>query len=163
MPQLPLPTDADDDDAFVAKMSAIIERDGGAELLLGHKKHVADRKVYAPWERGADVALPPCLATVASRMQNGQNVGHIGRFALAAFLLKRDVEPGAIAQRFVNAPNYSEKVTEAQVAQIQERGYAPPGCVKLRQQGLCAMDDFCRAREMTTPLQYPRTLDAGWT
>lgn len=159
MRQLELPTDADDDETFMAKMTPLIEAQGGVEVMWGVRKHKADIPILAPWERvvdGIGEHLPPCLAAVAASLAAGEEgVGHAARFSLAAFLVKRQVPAEAIHRRFVNAPNYSEKVTEAQIQQIQARGYAPYSCSRMRSAGLCKMDSTCQERCLTSPMGYP--------
>lgn len=150
----------DDDALFMATLETQLKKAGtSAEMVFGVVKHPSDRVVKPVWERqgdGAGFALPPCMASISEALSVGQNVGHLPRFSLAAFLLKRQCTSEEIHERFVNAPNYDKRITDNQIAQITERGYAPLGCDKLRAMGLCHADDVCREREVVTPLSYPR-------
>jgi DNA primase large subunit len=103
--------------------------------------------------------LPPCMKDVLSAIQSGENVPHMGRFALVAFLSSLRLNTGDILKIFSSAPDYQEDKTRYQVEHItgasSSTEYKCPGCEKMRTYGICPvekMDDLCR--KIRHPLSY---------
>jgi len=105
--------------------------------------------------------LPPCLKRILSQIQAGENVSHMGRFALVSFLNSLKLNTNDILKLFSTAPDYEEERTRYQVEHItgtiSSTTYRPPGCEKMRTYGICPveeMDDLCKKKRH--PLSYYR-------
>jgi DNA primase large subunit len=119
-------------------------------------------------------AFPPCIRKMRRSLQEGENLSHAGRFALAAFLHRIGADAETIVDAYRGAPDFDEGVTRYQVEHITRhedgKGYDPPECETLRGHGLCVRDGdptspepFARGRDalcfetyLTHPLQYYR-------
>ncbi|MBN1281020.1 MAG: DNA primase large subunit PriL [Candidatus Thermoplasmatota archaeon] len=106
--------------------------------------------------------LPPCMKDIVSAIQSGENVPHMGRFALVAFLNSLKLTPSEVLKLFSTAPDYQEDKTRYQVEHITGASsatrYKCPGCDKMRTYGICPvekMDDLCR--KIRHPLSYYTT------
>ena len=106
--------------------------------------------------------LPPCMKTILAAIQAGENVPHIGRFALVAFLHSLQFNSNEILKLFSTAPDYEEDKTRYQVEHItgtsSSTEYKSPGCEKMRTYGVCPvekMDALCK--HVHHPLNYYRT------
>jgi DNA primase large subunit len=103
--------------------------------------------------------LPPCMKDILSAIQSGENVPHMGRFALVAFLSSLKLNTNEILKLFSTAPDYQEDRTRYQVEHItgasSSTEYKCPGCEKMRTYGICPvdkMDDLCK--KIRHPLSY---------
>jgi len=103
--------------------------------------------------------LPPCLKDILAAIQAGENVPHMGRFALVSFLNSLRLNTNDILKIFSSAPDFEEEKTRYQVEHITGKfsstSYTPPGCDKLRTYGICPtdkMDDLCKKKRH--PLSY---------
>ena len=103
--------------------------------------------------------LPPCMKDILAAIQAGENVPHMGRFALVAFLNTLKLSTNNILKLFSTAPDYEEERTRYQVEHIQGKvsstEYKAPGCDKMRTYGICPvdkMDDLCKRKRH--PLSY---------
>jgi DNA primase large subunit len=103
--------------------------------------------------------LPSCMKDILVAIQAGENVPHMGRFALVSFLNSLQLSTNEILKIFSNAPDYQEDRTRYQVDHItgasSSTSYKSPGCEKMRTYGICPvdkMDDLCR--EVYHPLTY---------
>ncbi len=103
--------------------------------------------------------LPPCMKDILSAIQSGENVPHMGRFALVAFLSSLKLSTNDILKIFSTAPDYQEDKTRYQVEHItgtsSSTEYKCPGCDKMRTYGICPaekMDDLCK--KVRHPLTY---------
>jgi DNA primase large subunit len=103
--------------------------------------------------------LPPCMKDILSAIQSGENVPHMGRFALVAFLSSLKLSTNDILKIFSTAPDYQEDKTRYQVEHItgtsSSTEYKCPGCEKMRTYGICPvekMDDLCK--KVRHPLTY---------
>ncbi|UCD12941.1 MAG: DNA primase large subunit PriL [Thermoplasmatales archaeon] len=103
--------------------------------------------------------LPPCMKDILKAIQAGENVPHMGRFALVSFLNSLQLNTEEILKLFSNAPDYQEERTRYQVDHItgtsSSKSYKSPGCEKMRTYGICPvdkMDDLCR--EIYHPISY---------
>jgi DNA primase large subunit len=150
--------------------------DAEAELLAE-----VEAKMPAPAARpGAGVGplrpeiFPPCVRAMRRGLQDGENLSHAGRFALAAFLHRVGANPETIVDAYRGAPDFDESVTRYQVEHITQRdggrGYSPSECATLQTHGLCfkegdklskvpadqAPDPLCHEPFLRHPLQYYR-------
>lgn len=103
--------------------------------------------------------LPPCMKNILRAIQAGENVPHMGRFALVAFLSSLKLSTNEILKLFSTAPDYEEDKTRYQVEHItgfsSSTAYKSPGCDKMRTYGICPgekMDDICK--KLNHPLSY---------
>lgn len=103
--------------------------------------------------------LPPCMKDILAAIQAGENVPHMGRFALVSFLNSQKLSTNDILKIFSSAPDYEEEKTRYQVEHItgvtSSTSYTPPGCEKMRTYGICPgdkMDDLCKKKRH--PLSY---------
>jgi len=103
--------------------------------------------------------LPPCMKDMLAAIQAGENVPHMGRFAIVAFLNSIKLSTADILKLFSSAPDYEEDKTRYQVehitGSISSTSYAPPGCDKMRTYGICPIekiDDLCK--KTRHPLSY---------
>jgi DNA primase large subunit len=106
--------------------------------------------------------FPPCMTALKDGLARGENVGHLGRFALASFLHKVGMDPEGMVDVFRGAPNFNEAITRYQVDQIRRHdggeGYTPPECASLITAGLCRREaDTSPARLCSDPtlLKHP--------
>ena len=118
--------------------------------------------------------FPPCIRLMRRTLEDGENLSHSGRFALAAFLYKAGADLETIVDSYRGAPDFDESVTRYQVDHITRKdgglGYEPPDCATLRTHGLCArqgdpkskdpaarsQDPLCFEEWLRHPLQYYR-------
>jgi len=103
--------------------------------------------------------LPPCMKEILAAIQSGENVPHMGRFALVAFLNSLRLSTNNILKLFSSAPDFEEEKTRYQVEHItgstSSTAYTPPGCDKMRTYGICPadkMDELCKRKRH--PLSY---------
>jgi DNA primase large subunit len=103
--------------------------------------------------------LPPCIKNILKAIQGGENVPHMGRFALVSFLNSQKLSIDDILKIFSSAPDYEEEKTRYQVEHITGKtsstSYTPPGCEKMRTYGICPtdeIDDLCKKKRH--PLSY---------
>lgn len=105
-----------------------------------------------PDRRPGNAGTPPCIAHIMEALRNGEHVPHTGRLMLAAFLSKRGHGADAICAHYRAAPNYSERVTRAQIRSVQNGGLMPYGCPKAASLGLCRRIRACGT--IRNPLQF---------
>jgi DNA primase large subunit len=103
--------------------------------------------------------LPPCMNDILKSIQSGDNVPHMGRFAIVAFLNSLKLNTKEILKLFSTAPDFEEEKSRYQVEHISGKSsstsYICPGCEKMRSYGICPidkMDDLCR--KIRHPLSY---------
>jgi len=103
--------------------------------------------------------LPPCIKDIISAIQSGENVPHMGRFAVVSFLTSLKLSTKEILEIFSRAPDFEEERTRYQIehiaGDISSTAYKPPGCDKMRTYGLCPtdkVDDLCKKNRH--PLSY---------
>lgn len=103
-------------------------------------------------------AFPPCIRELYNAAPSGLHMSHIGRFALASFLLNSGMPVEAVIEHFRPTSDFSEKMTRYQVEHIagvrgSRNKYVPPRCDTLRTHGIClGADDLCRG--VKHPLTY---------
>lgn len=103
--------------------------------------------------------MPPCLKSLLAAMQKGENVPHMGRFAVVSFLSALGLKSEDILKIFSTAPDFDVERSRYQVEHItgssSSTSYKAPGCDKMKTFGLCASDgsdQLCRRAK--TPLWY---------
>jgi DNA primase large subunit len=95
--------------------------------------------------------LPPCIKRILSDVQAGENVPHMGRFALVSFLNSLKLTTRDIIDLFNAAPDFDEEKSRYQIehitGELSSTSYKPPGCEKLKTYGLCPseeIDEICK-------------------
>jgi DNA primase large subunit len=103
--------------------------------------------------------LPPCMKDILAAIQAGENVPHMGRFALVSFLNSLKLKTNDILKLFSSAPDYEEEKTRYQVEHItgvlSSTSYKAPSCEKMRTYGICPIDkidDICNKKRH--PVSY---------
>jgi DNA primase large subunit len=103
--------------------------------------------------------LPPCLKKILASIQAGENVPHMGRFALVAFFNSLKLNVNEIIKVFSTAPDFEEDKSRYQIEHITggtgSTSYKSPGCDKMRTYGLCPsdeLDEICR--QINHPASY---------
>ena len=103
--------------------------------------------------------LPPCMKDILVAIQAGENVPHVGRFALVSFLNSLKLSTNEIIRLFSTAPDFDEERTRYQIDHIAGKtsstSYKPPGCDKMRTYGICPsekIDDLCKKKRH--PMSY---------
>jgi DNA primase large subunit len=135
------------------KFSSEIKRIRNSVMI--HRKKIE----AAPIGKLDNKKLPPCMKNILSAIQAGENVPHMGRFALVSFLHSLRLSNNEILKLFSTAPDYEEERTRYQVEHItgfsSSTAYTPPGCDKMRTYGICPteeIDDLCKKKRH--PLSY---------
>lgn len=130
-------------------------------MVMIHRKNIES----APIGKLDIKKLPPCMKNILTAIQAGENVPHMGRFALVSFLNSLKLSNNEILKIFSSAPDYEEEKTRYQVEHItgssSSTSYTPPGCDKMRTYGICSIeeiDDLCKKKRH--PLSYYR---AKWS
>jgi DNA primase large subunit len=103
--------------------------------------------------------LPPCMKDILASIQAGENVPHMGRFALVSFLNSLKLSTKDILKLFSTAPDFEEEKSRYQVehiaGKISSTSYKPPACNKMRTYGICPvekMDELCKKKRH--PMSY---------
>jgi len=103
--------------------------------------------------------LPPCMKDILAAIQAGENVPHMGRFALVSFLNSLKLSTKDILKLFSTAPDFEEEKSRYQVehiaGNISSTSYKPPACDKMRTYGICPvekMDELCKRKRH--PMSY---------
>lgn len=101
--------------------------------------------------------FPPCMRDLMERLKRGEEIPHIARFTLTAFLLHIGWSIDEIVSLFTKVSDFDERMTRYQVEHIAGlRGsrtkYKPLSCKNMKFYGLCTGDKYCRG--ISHPLQY---------
>ena len=105
-------------------------------------------------------AMPPCIINLLSLLQSSKHISHMGRFAMAAFLLNIGTNEEELMKMFKSFTDFEERIARYQVEHIAgKRGsrtkYTAPNCSTMRTHGLCVNpDELCAT--ITHPLSYYR-------
>lgn len=126
-------------------------------IVFTHRKKIE----AAPVGKLSVEKLPPCIKDILGAIQSGENVPHMGRFALVAFLNSLKLSTEDILKVFSSAPDYEEEKTRYQVehitGSISSTSYKPPGCEKMRTYGICPVDKIDELCKKTRhPMSYYR-------
>jgi len=111
-------------------------------------------------------AIPPCMKNLLSLLQTSKHISHMGRFAMAAFLLRIGTSEEALLGMFKAFTDFDERIARYQVEHIAgKRGsrqkYTPPNCGTMQTHGICVNpDDLCAT--VRHPLSYYRKKARGF-
>lgn len=150
--ELPLPINQGIKDALSAEALELIE-------VIEEKK-----KMFEPEGMGEVRAecFPPCIVNLVGMAQRGENIAHMGRFALATFLHTIGMGNEEILKVFAQSPDFREDLALYQIEHvtgvISGTEYTPPECTTMVSFSLCINKDrLCSQEWMTHPLKYYRT------
>ena len=105
-------------------------------------------------------AMPPCMRNLLSLLQTSKHISHMGRFAMAAFLLNIGTSEEDLLKMFKAFSDFDERIARYQVEHIagkrgSRRQYTAPNCATMRTHGICVNpDELCAT--ITHPLTYYR-------
>jgi len=105
-------------------------------------------------------AMPPCMKNLLSLLQTSKHISHMGRFAMAAFLLNIGTNEEELLKMFKTFTDFDERIARYQVEHIagrrgSRRKYTAPNCATMRTHGLCINpDELCGT--IKHPLSYYR-------
>ncbi len=124
------------------------------EIWGRYKARIESRKMVDYGEE----AYPPCIISLINDVKAGRNIPHVGRFALAAFLLNIGKSVEEVLEIFKNSPDFNENIARYQIEHIAGlRGsrikYSPFKCENMKSYGLCR-DNGSTCRGIKHPLQY---------
>jgi DNA primase large subunit len=105
-------------------------------------------------------AIPPCIKNLLSLLQTSKHISHMGRFAMAAFLLDIGIGEDDLLGMFKAFTDFDERLARYQVEHIagkrgSRRKYTPPNCATMQTHGLCVNPDSLCAT-IRHPLSYYR-------
>ncbi len=105
--------------------------------------------------------LPPCMKKLMAMMKKGENVPHVGRFALTSFLHTVGMTNDEIVAVFSSSPDFKEQLARYQIDHITGKSsgveYLPPECATMKTQGICFNpDSLCKRKWLHHPLNYYR-------
>jgi len=103
--------------------------------------------------------FPPCMYNLLAQIQNHENVPHMGRFAIVAFLHHIGLGNEEIFRVFGDVPDFAADVTKYQIEHITGTSspteYTPPECSTMKSYGICpGPDRICMT--IKHPLSYYR-------
>jgi len=125
--------------------------------LRARSQHLAAEEM--PHEVMAS-AMPPCMKNLLSLLQTSKHISHMGRFAMAAFLLNIGINDEELLRMFKAFSDFDERIARYQVEHIagkrgSMRKYTAPNCATMRTHGICVNpDELCAT--ITHPLSYYR-------
>jgi DNA primase large subunit len=105
-------------------------------------------------------AMPPCMRNLLGLLQTSKHISHMGRFAMAAFLLNIGTTEENLLKMFKAFTDFDERIARYQVEHIagkrgSRRKYTAPNCATMRTHGLCVNpDELCAT--IKHPLSYYR-------
>jgi DNA primase large subunit len=107
------------------------------------------------------LSFPPCMKQLLGMTQAGENVPHVGRFALASFLHHIGLSSDQILKLFSTSPDFDVEKARYQVEHITGKlsgtEYTPPSCDTMISNGICYNPDtLCKRSWLTHPLTYYR-------
>jgi DNA primase large subunit len=105
-------------------------------------------------------AMPPCMKYLMSLLQTSKHISHMGRFAMAAFLLNIGISEDDLLKMFTSFSDFDERIARYQVEHIagrrgSRRKYTAPNCDTMKTHGLCVNPDGLCAT-IAHPLTYYR-------
>jgi len=126
-------------------------------MLMARSQHLASDEI--PHAVMAS-AMPPCMKNLLSLLQTSKHISHMGRFAMAAFLLNIGTNEDDLLKMFKAFSDFDERIARYQVEHIagkrgSRRKYTAPNCATMRTHGICINpDELCAS--ITHPLSYYR-------
>ncbi|VVC02034.1 DNA primase large subunit PriL [uncultured archaeon] len=87
--------------------------------------------------------FPPCIQKLLSDLSHSVNVPHLGRLALAIYLIKAGLDDEKICALFSRAPAYDADTTKYQVQYTRKKAYSMPSCTTMDSWGVCIAQCRC--------------------
>ena len=149
--ELPLPVN----DKIIEAFSSAIDL---VKIEIEKKKAAFEKESYG---KVSFLRLPPCMKVLLDMMKKGQNVPHVGRFGLTAFLHTIGMTNDEIVAVFSSSPDFKEQLARYQIDHITGKSsgieYLPPECDTMKSRGVCFdPDSLCNRKWMHHPLTYYR-------
>ena len=100
---------------------------------------------------------PPCIEVLLTKIDNGENISHFGRFFLTTYLLAAGWNTDKIVELFSRMPDFKESIARYQVEHIAglrggRKRYSVPRCKLVATYGLCFKDENCK--NLKSPIRY---------
>jgi DNA primase large subunit len=107
------------------------------------------------------IRFPPCMKQLLGMTQAGENVSHVGRFAMASFLHHIGLSTDQILSVFGTSPDFDVSKARYQIEHITGKisgtEYTPPHCDTMKSNSVCINpDSLCNKEWMNHPLTYYR-------
>jgi DNA primase large subunit len=100
--------------------------------------------------------FPPCFSELYSHLDSGQQLNHLGNFALATFLIAISMPRDKILELYKKAPNFDEKISSYHIDRMMKgKKYTPASCNTMRSYDLC-IQNGALCPSIKNPLQYYR-------
>jgi DNA primase large subunit len=149
--ELPLPVNDTIEESFRNSIDLVREE-------VERRKAKFEKESYG---KVSFLRLPPCMKRLMSMMKKGENVPHVGRFALTSFLHTIGMSNDEILAVFSSSPDFKEQLARYQIDHITGKSsgveYLPPECATMKTQGICFdPDSLCRRKWLHHPLNYYR-------
>ena len=150
--ELPLPVN----DHLIATFTNDIDK---VKMEIEKRKAQFEKESYG---KVSFLRLPPCMKEILDMMKKGQNVPHVGRFAITAFLHTIGMSNDEILSVFSTSPDFRQDLARYQIDHITGKSsgieYLPPECSTMKTHGVCYNpDSLCSRNWMNHPLTYYST------
>lgn len=148
-----LPVDVDDD-----LKKRIMPKIKELKTLVQTKKQKYETKDLG---KVSIIRFPPCMKQLLGMTQAGENVPHVGRFAIATFLHHIGLSSDQILAIFGTSPDFDVEKARYQIEHITGKisgtEYTPPSCDTMKSNGICFNpDNLCKYIWLSHPLTYYR-------
>ena len=85
-------------------------------------------------------AMPPCMVNLLSLLQSSKHISHMGRFAMAAFLLNIGTSEEELLEMFKSFTDFEERIANTKWSILagkhgSRRKYTAPNCSTMRTHG----------------------------
>jgi len=87
--------------------------------------------------------FPPCIQKLLSDLARSINVPHLGRLALAVYLIRAGLDDEKICAIYSSAPDYDADTTRYQVEYTRKKAYSMPSCTTMDSWGVCVAQCRC--------------------
>ena len=149
MSELPLPVN----DHLIETFAPAIEL---VKVEIERRKAQFEKESYG---KVSFLRLPPCMKEILDMGKKGQNIPHVGRFAITAFLHTIGMNSDEIVAVFSASPDFKEQLARYQIDHITGKSsgieYLPPECSSMKTHGVCFNpDSLCNKKWLNHPLTY---------
>ena len=147
--ELPLPVN----DAIIEAFEPAIDL---VKIEIEKRKAQFEKESYG---KVSFLRLPPCMKEILDMGKKGQNIPHVGRFGITAFLHTIGMSNEEILAVFSSSPDFKADLARYQIDHITGKSsgieYLPPECATMKTQGVCYNpDSLCNRKWMNHPLTY---------
>ncbi len=149
MDELPLPVNDHLIETFTPAIELVI-------IEIERRKAMFEKETYG---KVSFLRLPPCMKEILDMGKKGQNIPHVGRFAITAFLHTIGMNSDEIVAVFSSSPDFKEQLARYQIDHIIGKSsgieYLPPECSTMKTHGVCFNpDSLCNRKWLNHPLTY---------